>query len=66
MVRLSDGDIGFFDIVGGVLQEDSFALYLFIICIDYVLQTSIDLIKENGLPVKIAKDVRYPSETITP
>ena len=32
-----DGDTDFFDIVAGVLQGDTVALYLFIICLDYVL-----------------------------
>ena len=40
-----DGDIDFFDIVAGVLQGDILAPYLFIICQDYILQTSIDLMK---------------------
>ena len=38
----------YFDIVAGVLQGDTLAPYLFIICLDYVLRTSIDKIKENG------------------
>ena len=32
----------YFDIVGGVLQGDTLALYLFTICLDYVHKTSID------------------------
>ena len=32
----------YFDIVAGVLQRDT---YLFIICLDYVLRTSIDKMK---------------------
>ena len=43
-VRSPDGDTEYFDIVAGVLQ----APYLFIICLDYVLRTSIDKIRENG------------------
>ncbi len=35
-------------IVAGVLQGDTLAPYLFIICLDNVLITSIDKIKENG------------------
>ena len=36
----------------GVLQEDTLAPYLFIICLDYILQTSIGLMKENGFTLK--------------
>ena len=43
-----DGDTEYFDIVAGVLQGDLLAPYLFIICLDYVLRTSIDKIRENG------------------
>ena len=45
-VRSPDGDREYFDIVAGVLQGDT--PYLFIICLDYVLRTSIDKIRENG------------------
>ena len=45
-VRLPDGDTGFFNIVAGVLQDDTFTQYLFIICLDYVFQMSIDLMKK--------------------
>ena len=41
-VRSPDGDTEYFDIVAGVLQGDTLAPYLFIICLDYVLRTSID------------------------
>ena len=41
-VRSPDGDTEYFDIVAGVLHEDTLAPYLFIICLDYVLRTSID------------------------
>ena len=39
----------FFNIVARILQGDTFAPYLFIICLDYVLWVLIDLIKENVL-----------------
>ena len=32
-----DGNTNFFDIIAGVLQEDTLALYLFIICLNNVL-----------------------------
>ena len=46
-VRSPDGDTEYFDIVAGVLQGDWLAPYLFIICLDYMLRTSIDKIREN-------------------
>ena len=62
-VRSPDGDTEYFDIVAGVLQGDTLAPYLFIICLDYVLRTSIDKIRENGLTKK--RNRRYPAKTIT-
>ena len=47
-VRSLDRDTDYFDIVAGVLQGNTLALYLFIICLDYVLRTSIDKMKDNG------------------
>ena len=44
-VRSSDGDTDYFDIVAGVLQGDTLPPYLFIICLDYMLRMSIDLMK---------------------
>ena len=46
-VRSPDGDTDCHNILAGVLQGDTLAPYPFIICLDYVLRTSIDLIKEN-------------------
>ena len=48
MVHSADSDRDFFDIIAGVLKGETLALYLFIICPDYVLQILIDLIKQNG------------------
>ena len=47
-----DEDTDYFNIVAGVLQGDTLAPYLFIICLDYVLRTSIDLMKENGFKLQ--------------
>ena len=47
-VRFPDGDTDYFDIAACVLQGDTLPPYLFIICLDYELRTSIDKIKENG------------------
>ena len=51
-VHSSDGDTNSFDSVAGVLQKDTLALYLFIICLDYVLLMSIHLRTENGFTLK--------------
>ena len=49
IVRSPDSDIDFFNIVTGILQGDTTALFLFIICLDYALcWTSVDLMKENS------------------
>ena len=57
-----DGDTEYFDIVAGVLQGDTLALYLFIICLDYVLRTSIDKI---SFELNKRRSKRYPAKTIT-
>ena len=64
-VRSPDGDADYFDIVANVLQGDTLAPYLFIICLDYVLRTSIDKIKENGLKLTKERSSRFPAKTIT-
>ena len=63
-VRSPDGDTEYFDIVAGVLQGDTLAPYL-IICLDNVLRTSIDKIRENGFEVTKKRSRRYPAKTIT-
>ena len=63
-VRSPDGDTEYFDIVAGVLQGDTLAPYLFIICLDYVLRTSIDK-RENGFELTKKRSRRYLAKTIT-
>ena len=64
-VRSPDEDTKYFDIVAGVLQGDTLAPYPFIICLDYVLRTSIDKIRENGLELTKKRSRRYSAKTIT-
>ena len=64
-VRSPDGDTEYFDIVTGVLQGHTLAPYLFIICIDNVLRTSIDKLRENGFELTKKRSGRYPAKTIT-
>ena len=46
MVYLPDGNIDFFNNVAGILQGNILKPYMFILFLDYRLQTSIDGIKE--------------------
>ena len=64
-VRSPNGDTDYFDIVAGVLQGDTQAPYQFIICLDYVLRTSIDKIKENSFKLTKERSRRYHAKTIT-
>ena len=64
-VRSPDGDTEYFDIVARVLQGDTLAPYLFIICLDYVFRTSIDKIREDGFEQTKKRSRRYPAKTIT-
>ena len=61
-VRSPDGNTDFLNIHTGVLQGDSLAPYLFIICLDYVFLTMIDLMKENGLTLEKVRSRRYSHE----
>ena len=64
-VRSPVGGTEYFDIVAGVLQGDTLAPYLFIICLHYVLRTSVDKIRENGFELTKKRCRRYPAITIT-
>ena len=59
-----DGDTDYFNIVTGVLQGDTLAPYLFIICLGYVLRMSIDKMKDNGFKLAKERSRRYPTQTI--
>ena len=63
-VRSPHGDTDYFDIVAAGLLGDAFASYKFIICVDCVLRTSIDLMKENGFKLAKERSRRYPEQTI--
>ena len=65
MVYSTDGDSDFFDILAVVSQVDTLASFIYIICLDYVVGTSIDIIKDNSLTLKKEKSSQYPAVTIT-
>ena len=54
-----DGDTDYFDTV------DTLAPYLFIICLDYVLRTSIGIMKDNRFKQAKKRSRIYPAQTIT-
>ena len=54
-----------FDIVLGMLQGDTLALYLFIICLDYVAKMSNDIMKDNVFKLAMERSRRYSAQTIT-
>ena len=60
-----DGDTDYFNIVAGVLQGDTLVPYLFIICLDYILRTSIDKMKDNVFKLAKERSRRYLAQTIT-
>ena len=64
-VHFLDVDTDYFDIVAGVLQGDMLAPYLFIICLDYMLRMSIDIMKDNGFKLAKERNRRYPTQIIT-
>ena len=57
-------DSDFFDIVAGVLSENTSEPYIFIICEDYVLRISKDQMK-NHFTFKITRSRRYPTGKMT-
>ena len=62
-VRSLDGETDYID--RGGLQGGKLAPYLFIICLDYVLRTPINKIKENGFKLTKERSRSYPAKTIT-
>ena len=62
-VHSPDGDTEYFDIVAGVLQGDTLAPYLFIICLDHVLRISIDKISWQRNEVEGTPQKQLPTPT---
>ena len=59
-VRSPDGNPEYFDIGAGVQQGDTLAPYLFIICLDYVLRTSIEKFQRKWLRADKEKKQKVP------
>ena len=60
-----DVDTDYVDIVTGVLQGYTLTPYLFILCLDYMIKTSIDLIKETIFKLTKERSRRYSAQIIT-
>ena len=61
IVRTDDGDIDFINISGGVLQGDTLAPFLFIICLDYVLKSALYRNNDIGFTLIERRSKRYPA-----
>ena len=60
-----DGETTFFEILAGVLQEDTLAPYLFIISLDYAMRLATFNKEELGFTLKPTRSRRNPAEVIT-
>ena len=67
MVRSIDRGTNFFVIIAGVLEGDSLAPYLLIICQDNIFRPWIDCMKQNGSTQRKPETITAPNyvETIT-
>ena len=65
MVCSPDGDTPYFKMTTGVLHDDKLAQFLFIICFDYKLKTSLDTNRSQGFTLTERKSRRYTAEHIT-
>ena len=65
MVRSPDGDTAFFRDYHWGLQGDTLAPFLFILCLDYILKTSVDINAELGFTLTERRSRYYPATHIT-
>ena len=64
IIRSPDINSEFFDVVVGVLPQDTLVPFHFIINQDYILRIHIDLKIENGLTLK-RREADYISQTLS-
>ena len=64
-MRTDDGDTDFINISGGVLQGDTLAPFLFIICLVYVLKKALDRNNNLGYTLIERRSKKYPAIKIT-
>ena len=64
-MRTDDGDTDFINISVGILQCDTQAPFLFIICLDFVLKKTLDRNNDIGFTLIERRIKRYPAIEIT-
>ena len=64
LVRSPDEDTEFFDFLAGVLQGDTLAPFLFVICLDYALRICVDKCNEYDVTLELARSRRFPTKKI--
>ena len=64
-ISTSNGPKNLFSTLSGILQEDTIALYLFIIVVDYIIPKPVEFMKENGLLLNLRKSFWQLSRFIT-
>ena len=65
IVRSPKRNINFFDIIVSIWRGDTLATCFFILCLHYILRTSLDLIKGNSFTLKKTICRQSPGETAT-
>ena len=63
-VLIPNGATDSFQAVVGTLQGDTFAPYLFIAVVDYVLRIALDPISNHGLTLQERESSHYPSKHV--
>ena len=64
-VRFHYSDTNHFNITTGVLQDDTLAHFLFIICLDYILRKSLDIHNDLGFTLKERRSSQQKALEIT-
>ena len=63
-VLSADGDTEFFEILAGVLQTDTLALYLFIIALDYTMRQAVGNESNLGFTLDRSRSRRHPAKVV--
>ena len=64
-ILTSDGETSPFETLGGILQGDTLAPFLFIIVVDYVLRVSVDNKTQDGVQLILKLSTRHQTKFLT-